>query len=759
MIPRKLFWSLISIYLILGFYFFYLSFQSPVVGIDLEKQGEKWIISNFEYPELGEVHHISQGDYILKVDNKNINQVKSLQYDQMIRSSKLLLVETKEGELREISVKHSNLPFQFFNYYILPICYFLIALVLAIYLYIHKKGNNLSLNILILFILTVAISYTSMVASSKFNRIGIIVNSTGMILSLVLLIHFLNSYFFFLNIKWTNFKTIKFLYFLPILIFILTLLEVPIPKLYSIDTIIILSLFCILITLVLVLLGISYLKYSKPQIKILFWGIILPFFPFVFLYVLPDLLFKQFIFSPATSSLFLLLIPFGFLFAQLTERLYDINYHISRFRYYLVYSLFLTFWIIIGTHLIITISIEKLLILTFFIFVSLIIFFYIKEKLDYFQRKVLFSPQGDYIHLLYSTIDEIGNTINMEELFHRLSIEVGKQLELDIVYVIEYDVQHKIVLPLKDQKLTLHKSLDKTIFENLQLREIKKVDSVYVACLHQNVELKQILILGNSRNTQLKYEELLWLELLILYVNNFIDNTKLVEDLLAELQQAQQKGDHHPLWLKKLVWLQLEDEKHQLAQELHDTILQEQIFLIREMDSILYETDSNSLHPKISDLHRQLVAINHQLRGYCEKLKPPLLDTLGLNAALNKLFMQTKQRAKFTLIHSIEPIETKNDEIPLLIYRIIQEMLSNALKHSQATYVKIQLTNKEDGFEIFYMDNGIGCDVEIIHQSETMGLTGMRERVLAYNGYINIDSYPNEGMQIHIQVSEGVIND
>ncbi|PKC51020.1 hypothetical protein RhiirA1_484737 [Rhizophagus irregularis] len=99
------------------------------------------------------------------------------------------------------------------------------------------------------------------------------------------------------------------------------------------------------------------------------------------------------------------------------------------------------------------------------------------------------------------------------------------------------------------------------------------------------------------------------------------------------------------------------------------------------------------MQPKIADFHRQLVTINHQLRSYCEKLKPPLLDTLGLNAALNKLIMETKKRAAFSLI------------------------------------------------------------------TNSMGLTGMRERVLAYGGYIDIDTYPNEGMQIHIQVGNDLKND
>src|SRR5690606_15625381 len=111
--------------------------------------------------------------------------------------------------------------------------------------------------------------------------------------------------------------------------------------------------------------------------------------------------------------------------------------------------------------------------------------------------------------------------------------------------------------------------IDISLFENLQLMEISNIGSCYIACIHQDVELKQILILGNENHSSLKHEELLALELLILYVNNFIDNTKLVEELLAKLKTMEQKDDH-PYWFEKLVLLKLEEEKTHLAQDLHD---------------------------------------------------------------------------------------------------------------------------------------------------------------------------------------------
>lgn len=173
------------------------------------------------------------------------------------------------------------------------------------------------------------------------------------------------------------------------------------------------------------------------------------------------------------------------------------------------------------------------------------------------------------------------------------------------------------------------------------------------------------------------------------------------------------------------------------------------------MDNLLYVRDRDLVQQKILQIHQQLITINVQLRLYCEQLKPPLLQTLGLEAALTKLFNQTEQRAHFTLMHSIEPLLIDDNEMSLLIYRLIQEMLNNALTHSKATYVKIELRALSQGFHLFYMDNGIGCHLEDLYLSGTMGIIGMKERVAAYKGTMVIDSYPNEGMQFDITVNKG----
>lgn len=102
--------------------------------------------------------------------------------------------------------------------------------------------------------------------------------------------------------------------------------------------------------------------------------------------------------------------------------------------------------------------------------------------------------------------------------------------------------------------------------------------------------------MDHNKSIYLKDEELLWLELLLLYLNNFIENTKMVEELLNQLKHMKEADNRQLPWLNKLLWLRFEEEKYQLAQELHDTILQEQLHIAREMGVLMHTKEKGDPH-------------------------------------------------------------------------------------------------------------------------------------------------------------------
>ncbi len=748
----KLFWPAIILYLILGFYLNYVNYSAPFIEIEVEKEDGQWLVSQLYYEDWAESQNIAIGDVILTVDEHPIDHLKQLKYKSKIISANELTVMKPSGNIMNIHIKHIDIPQQFLYILIVPACYYFLTLFVAFYLHFKQRNSKLA-DLLILFMLSVSLAYVSSGVSGRLNAIGIIVNRSSMVLCLILLLHFLRNYFLFVKTNWVFMNNIKRFYIFPLIAFILGCIGTIYPTSNNILSNVVLAIFLILLLIISSILLISYFKYSSPQLKILLSSILIPFLPFLFLYALPKILFDTQILSAEICSLFLLLIPFSFIFTQVTERLFDIEYHITRLRYYVIFSLTFTLWFTVGLYFIagryLTMTVMSGV--AFFTFTSLVILFYVKEKVDYRKRKILFSTKGDYIHQLYTAVDKIGKTIKINELLEKFAYEVSVHLELEDVFVLTYNYDTNEFTTIVGENITIHPK----IMEEIRLGEIRRVDKVYVAFLHQDAHYKRALVLGHNNTIHLKDEELLWLELLLLYVNNFIENTKLVEELLEELKHMKQADDGQLPWLNKLLWLRFEEEKYQLAQELHDTNLQEQLHIAREVDVLVNAKNTTDIQGELAKIHIQMVTSLHELRSYCENLKPPLLDTLGLNAALEKLIRKVQERANFLLIYTIDRLYLEDERMNLMIYRLFQELLNNALKHSYATSVEIHLKEKNDGFEIIYSDDGVGCNVEDIIVAESMGIRGMQERVKAFNGHFYIDSHINKGMSIRITVKEG----
>ncbi|QPR69697.1 histidine kinase [Lysinibacillus macroides] len=754
---KQWFWLAISLYLVLGIYLLNVTYSEPVLSMKVQKKDGQWILTEPYYKGWAEKHHIKTGDIILEVNGVKVDYIDDLKYEPVIRTARELAIKKPDGDIITLKVSLFDIPQQFYYVLVVPFCYFLLTLSITLYLY-YKQKNTILINLLILFILTISLAYVSSGAASRLNVVGIIINRSSMLLCLAILIHFLKIYFEFIslnmNLKWLFIRRVNIFYIFPIIGVLLSIFGILNPSIHFQSSYIILGLFFFLLLVILGIIIVGYFKYKTPQLKILISSIIIPFLPFLFLYALPQILFNKQLLSADICSLFLMLIPFSFIFTQLTERIFDMEYYISRLRYYFNFSFVFALWLLLGLYFLTDLPMARLTEIFFFSFLSLMALFYIKERIDYGKRKILFSTKGDYIHHLYTTIDSIGRVVKIEDLLARFVQEVVLQLEVENVSILTYDF-HTHRVTLTDQSQTYMQYIDEALLERLNLGDIQKTDYFYLAFIHQDAHSKRILVIDHRQSIYLKDEELLWLELLLLYVNNFIENTKMVEDLLQQLKHMKTAGNQELSWLNKLLWLRFEEEKYQLAQELHDTILQEQLHIAREVDALIHAKDTKAITSQLVKVHEQMVISLNDLRGYCESLKPPLLDTLGLNAALEKLVQKINKRADFLLIYTMDRLYLEDERLNLMIYRLFQELLNNALKHACADTVEVHLLSTDEGFEILYTDDGIGCNMDDLLRADSMGIRGMQERVQAFNGKFTLDTKVGEGMTIHIRVSEG----
>lgn len=155
----------------------------------------------------------------------------------------------------------------------------------------------------------------------------------------------------------------------------------------------------------------------------------------------------------------------------------------------------------------------------------------------------------------------------------------------------------------------------------------------------------------------------------------------------------------------------------------------------------------------MNEIEDELLDHIYTIRETCNNLRPPFLYELGLKQALINLFKQINLKATFFFYYDIpERIVAPSVEHEQAIYRIMQELLNNAMKHSKATNVTIRLFEKDENLYLTYVDNGIGIEWDEVNYSyNTLGLSGIVTRIQSLNGEMTVESKLNRGLQIIIK--------
>ncbi|WP_066308750.1 PAS domain S-box protein [Bacillus sp. FJAT-29814] len=245
-----------------------------------------------------------------------------------------------------------------------------------------------------------------------------------------------------------------------------------------------------------------------------------------------------------------------------------------------------------------------------------------------------------------------------------------------------------------------------------------------------------------------------WLETAVHYVTILYDNLQFIEDLMKRLEYMVASNDR-PKWMLRLLFRLSEKERASLSSDLHDSVLQDLIIWYRKLESLRSTSTFNKeIKGELIEIEEGLLDAIHQIRITCNELRPPFLLKLGLVESLKSLFsysrMFSNYEIDFTEANLNQPL---NEDQILGLYRIVQELLNNANKHSQATRVTIALKDHGETIHFSYKDNGVGMDLS---QSEAsfkhMGLAGIQNRVVSLDGEAKIKSAPKQGVQVDILI-------
>jgi two-component system, NarL family, sensor histidine kinase UhpB len=133
-------------------------------------------------------------------------------------------------------------------------------------------------------------------------------------------------------------------------------------------------------------------------------------------------------------------------------------------------------------------------------------------------------------------------------------------------------------------------------------------------------------------------------------------------------------------------------------------------------------------------------------------LRPGILDDLGLAAAIEWYCDEFEKRTGIKCSLRLDDSIFGDSQMNLVFFRVLQEALTNVIRHANASSVTIKLHHTQKGTTLTIHDNGIGIKKEKIESAKSLGLIGMRERVRQFGGKVNISSGKEQGAKLTIYI-------
>jgi signal transduction histidine kinase len=191
-------------------------------------------------------------------------------------------------------------------------------------------------------------------------------------------------------------------------------------------------------------------------------------------------------------------------------------------------------------------------------------------------------------------------------------------------------------------------------------------------------------------------------------------------------------------------------ERTRIARELHDSISQNLFSLSLLAGGMQTALPSESpLQVKVALFEKTTETMTREMRALLLELRPVQLEKLGLKEAMEEIAAAYSTRLDLVVVTEITSVPL-SAPLEHAILRIMQEALSNAIRHAQATTITITLAPSQDRIELVISDNGQGFDPQVKDGRHGLGLRLMRERVQGLNGTISIQSQPATGTRVQI---------
>jgi PAS domain S-box-containing protein len=198
----------------------------------------------------------------------------------------------------------------------------------------------------------------------------------------------------------------------------------------------------------------------------------------------------------------------------------------------------------------------------------------------------------------------------------------------------------------------------------------------------------------------------------------------------------------------------VEEERQRIARELHDDTAQRLATLMVKVRLLSLDADEGRRAQGLAELREQILETAEGVKRIARGLRPPELEEVGLRSALQVHTRSLREAAGFEVEVDMEPVEHLLDlEAKLCLYRIVQEALSNALRHSGSDRARVTIWVENGRVVALVEDQGRGFRAaRASADGAGLGLVGMQERAVMLGGRVLVDSSPGEGTRIRIEL-------
>lgn len=273
------------------------------------------------------------------------------------------------------------------------------------------------------------------------------------------------------------------------------------------------------------------------------------------------------------------------------------------------------------------------------------------------------------------------------------------------------------------------------------IQELKKgAEAVGEGKMDYRISIKNRDELGDLANSFNKMAEAL---------KNYTEQLK--NTAAENIEKEKQIQENLRVYMRKVGQAQ-EDERKRIARELHDDTIQALVVISRELDDIA--SGQNKVTPR--DIRKEIRKIIDGLRRFSQELRPSILDDLGLIPAVKWLAAELQKNEGIeTAVEITGTQRTLSPETELMLFRIVQEALTNIRRHSRATRAEVKIAFLDNGVKVSVRDNGKGF--EMPHLSDLartgkLGLAGVRERAELLGGKLHVDSRHGEGTTLTVDI-------